>query len=86
MKYDLKGHIMPKTFQHIRLWTNFDKSLYECYYHEDTIYDLKCHFYIMEFCDFFTLRPADLIKTLTYVLMDNFCPCYCIYLKHVFNV
>ena len=40
------------------------------------IYDLKCHFYVMEkFCDFFTLRPSDLITTLTYVLMDNFCPC-----------
>ena len=24
---------------------------------------------------FFTLRPSDLITTLTYVLMDNFCPC-----------
>ena len=25
-------------------------------------------------CDFFTLRPSDLIMILTYVLMDNFCP------------
>ena len=24
---------------------------------------------------FFTLRPSHLITTLTYVLMDNFCPC-----------
>ena len=33
-------------------------------------------FYVMEkFCDLFTLRPSDLITTLTYVLMDNFCPC-----------
>ena len=33
--------------------------------------------YVMEkFCDFFTIiRPSDLITTLTYVLMDNFCPC-----------
>jgi hypothetical protein len=29
-----------------------------------------------KFCDFFTLRPSDLITTLTYVLMDNFCPCF----------
>ena len=25
---------------------------------------------------FFTLRLSDLISTLTYVLMDNFCPCF----------
>ena len=37
---------------------------------------MKCHFYVMEkFCDFFTLRPSDFITTLTYVHMDNFCPC-----------
>ena len=37
MKYDLKGHprsymttFMPKSFQHIRLWTDFDENLYEC--------------------------------------------------------
>ena len=29
-----------------------------------------------KFCDFFSLRPTDLITTLTYVLMDNFCPCF----------
>ena len=28
-----------------------------------------------KFWDFFTLRPSDLITTLTYVLKDNFCPC-----------
>ena len=32
--------------------------------------------YVMEkFCDFFTLRAFDLNTILTYVLMDNFCPC-----------
>ena len=25
---------------------------------------------------FFTFRPSHLITTLTYVLMDNFCPCF----------
>ena len=25
---------------------------------------------------FFTFRPSDLFTTLTYVLMDNFCPCF----------
>ena len=35
------------------------------------------HFYVMEkFCDFFALRLYDLITTLTYELMDNFCPCF----------
>ena len=37
-------------------------------------YDLKCHVYILE--KLFTLRPFDLVTSLTYVLMDNFCPCY----------
>ena len=27
-------------------------------------------------CDLFTFRPSDLITTLTYVLMDNFCHCF----------
>ena len=34
------------------------------------------HFNVIErFRDFFTFRPSDLITTLTYVLMDNCCPC-----------
>ena len=38
---------------------------------------MKCNFYVIEkFCDFFTLRTSDLITPLTYVLMDNFCPCF----------
>ena len=46
----------------------------------EIIYELKCHFYVMEkFCDFFTLRPSDLITTLTYVLIYNFCPCFSIF-------
>ena len=28
-------------------------------------------------CFFLTLRPSDLTITLTYVLMDNVCPCFC---------
>ena len=39
--------------------------------------DLKCHFYVKEILrDFFIFKPYDLITTLTYVLMDNFCPCF----------
>ena len=26
---------MPKLFKHIRLWTDFDENLHECYDHED---------------------------------------------------
>ena len=29
-----------------------------------------------EIRDFFALRPSVLNTTLTYVLMDNFCPCF----------
>ena len=33
--------------------------------------EMNCHFDVIEnFCDFFYFT------TLTYVLMDNFCPCY----------
>ena len=40
-------------------------------------YDLKGHFYvIVRCCDFFPFRPSDLITTLTYILMNNFCPCF----------
>ena len=41
------------------------------------IYDLKCSFILLKsFVIVFTLRPSDLNPTLTYVLMDNFCPCF----------
>ena len=33
----------------------------------------------VEIFDFFTLRPSDLIATLTYILMDIFCPCFLIF-------
>ena len=80
---------MPTSSQHIRLWTDFDEIFYECLYHKDTIlssmYDLKCHFYVMEkFCDFFTLSPSDLVTTLAYLLMDNFFPCF-IYVLNYFT-
>ena len=32
--------------------------------------------YYGEVLCFFTLRPSDLMVTLTYVLMYNFCPCF----------
>ena len=46
-------------------------------------YKVKCdpngkfYFYGMDrFCDFLSFRPFDLITTLTYILMDNICPCF----------
>ena len=42
------------------------------------------HFYFMEkLCDFFSLRRFDLNTTLTYVLMDNFCPCFILGFKNM---
>ena len=38
-------------------------------------YDLKGHCYDMGAWTF-TSRSSDLITTLTYILMDNFCPCF----------
>ena len=36
-----------------------------------------------KFRDFFTLRPSDLNTVLTYVLLDNFCPCLLSTLKSI---
>ena len=44
------------------------------------------HFYVMEkFLFFVNLRPSDLNTTLTYVLMDNFCPCFIMILVMFLN-
>ena len=32
---------------------------------------------------FFTFGPSDQTKTLTYVLMDNFCPCFDLMLREM---
>ena len=34
--------------------------------------DLKDHFYVMERFLLLSIRPSDLITTLTYILMNNF--------------
>ena len=78
-KYDPKGH--PRSYKTI-LCQNHSSTLsygpilmkilisWRQFFH-------RWHFYIIEkFCYFFTLRPSDLNTTLTYVLMDNFCPCF----------
>ena len=52
-------------------------TIMKTHFFHNIIYDLKCHFNVMEkFCDLFTLRPSKLITSLTYVIMDNFFPCF----------
>ena len=42
-------------------------------------YELKGHFYVIERSrDFFLFRPSTINLILTYVLIDNFCPCFII--------
>ena len=39
-------------------------------------YGFKGNFYVIKrFRDYLTSNPSDLITNLTYVLVDNFCPC-----------
>ena len=90
MKYDLKGHIRPllyqkrsRTFVYEPILTKIcmNANIMKTHFFLKSIYDLKCHCCIMEeFCNyFFTLRPSDLISTLTYVALNNFHPCfYCL--------
>ena len=61
MKYDLKGH--SSTF--IYVMKNFmNANIIKQFFH-NIVFDLNCHFYVMEkFCYFFTLRPFNLITNL----------------------
>ena len=70
----IQGHITPLLCQNhsstfvygpilMKIYVNVN-IMKTHFFHK--IYDLKCHFNIMEyFCDFFTERPSELIKTLT---------------------
>ena len=95
MKYDLKGH--PRSYKTtlcqnysstlvyrkilIKNCMNANNMKTQYFFHY-IIYDLKCTFMLWRsFVFFFTLRPSDLNTTLTYVIMDNFCPCFNIYFK-----
>ena len=52
-------------------------NIMRTHFFQKIIYDWKCHFYIMEkVWDFITLRTSDIITILTFVVMDNFCPCF----------
>ena len=74
MKYDIKGHprsyktaSKPKFLFTDKIWMN--ANIMKTHFFHKIIYDLKYHFYVME-------KFSDLISTLTYVLMENFCPCF----------
>ena len=60
------------------------------YIRKTKIFDeVKCLFYFMErVCTFFYLlfRPVDLIKALTFVLMDKFCPCFSCFPENMLNL
>ena len=78
-KYDLKGHwssekapSMLTSFYHTNLWTDYDENLYQCYSYKDaTFYRVKYDIRGYERWNFLSK-----IKTLTYFVMDNFCPCF----------
>ena len=82
----IQGHMRPLLCQNhfsrfvygpILMKICIKANIMKTYFFHQIIYDLKCHFYfIAKFCDFFTLRPYDLITTLSYVLMENFCFIY----------
>ena len=44
---------------------------------------MKTTFFRKKFCDCVTLRPPDLITTLTYVRMDNICPCFLLLIENL---
>ena len=85
MKYGLHCRIRPllcqthaSTFVYrpILMKICINANIMKTQYLHRIIYDLKCYFHVMKKdCAFSTLRPSDLITTLTYVLMDNLCPC-----------
>ena len=85
MKYDLIGHprssmniFMPNLSSTLVNWPILMKicknaNIKNTQFFHKIIYDLKFHFMLWRrFVFFFTLRPSDLITTLTYVLMDIF--------------
>ena len=78
----IQGHIRPLLCQNlfttffyglilIKKFMNANIMKTQFFFYK-IIYDLKYHFYVIYF---FTLRISNQITNLTYVLMDNFCPC-----------
>ena len=86
----IQGHIRPLlSFLAHSFIDDFDENFDECYYHIKTKkfhqiiwpkMSLLCYGDVLWFL---TLRPSDLITTLTFVLMDNFCPCLSQFLSYL---
>ena len=80
----IHGHLRPplcknrsSTFVYEPFLMNFctNANIMKIQFFHWIIYDIKCTFMLWRsFVILFTLRPFDLITTLTYVLVDNFCP------------
>ena len=88
----IEGHItsllyLENTLSQIYclLSNQLSSKLYECiklYFFSKLNFDFKGH--AMErLCDFFTFSPFNLITTLTYALMDNFCACSMLMLMNI---
>jgi hypothetical protein len=83
MKYDLKGH--PRSYKTTFMQNHSSTFVYgpilmKICMNADII-KMQYMTWIVTFCFgevlwIFLLRPSDLITNLTYVLMDNFCPCF----------
>ena len=74
----IQGHMRPLLCQNHSSTFVYEPILIEICMNVSII---KTHFFLLINVTFmlwrsFTLRPSDLITTLTYVLMDNFCPCF----------
>ena len=75
----IQGHIRPLLSQNYSSTFVYGPILMKLFMNANimkTQYNLKCSTFIMEFCIFLNVRLSDLITTLTYILMDNFCPCF----------
>ena len=72
----MPNHSSTFVYEPILMNICMNDNIMKTHFHE-IIYDLKGHFYVIRsFVIFFTLQPSDLITTLSYILMDNFCPCF----------
>ena len=75
----IQGHIRPLFFAKIILAHSFKDQLWRIFVWmqiswRHNIWPLMSLLSYSKVFLFFTLRPSDLITTLTYIPMDNFCP------------
>ena len=75
MKYKLKGHSRPLLCQNHSSAFVYGPILMKICMNANIMKTYVPFMLWRSFVILFTLRPSDLITTLTYVLMDNFYPC-----------